>query len=137
MTQYNNTDEYNSIQTGDTVYVSGLPGKSFSFINNKHGFVKDILLTTTMGRISYVAQVVLYSTNEAYFINFEYLFKVGNNMNQADIKAIVWEEDPLNHYIIKKDIVECGMVVDDHGQYLAVCTDISERKHVFLFSGIN
>jgi len=136
MTRYNDTDEYNSIQTGDTVYISGLPGKSYSFINNKYGFVKDILLTNADGRISYVAHVELFSNKEAYFINFEYIFKMGR-MNQSDIKSIIWEDSPFNHYIMKKEIIDAAVVRDDHNQIFGLCTDAYGRKHVFLFSGIN
>lgn len=137
MIEFNNTDEFNSIETGNTVYVSGLPGKNFSFINNKHGIVKDIYLTCENEKISYVAEVVLFSDNNSYFVNFDYIFKVGNKINYADIKSLVWEEDPFNHYIMKKNIVNCQVMQDENGQSMAVCEDTSNRKHVFLYSGIN
>jgi hypothetical protein len=137
MIEYNNTDEFNSIETGNTVYISGLPGKPYSYVNNKHGRVKDIYLTCENGRISYTAKVQLYSDNEEYFVNFDYLFKVGTKMNYADIKSLIWEENPFNHYVIKKELVECHPMQDENGQLLAVCSDRQKRKHVFLYSGIN
>lgn len=138
MIDFNNTDEFNSIETGNTVYVSGLPGKNFSFINNKHGIVKNIYLTCENQKISYVAEVVLFGETDSHFINFDYIFKVGRKMNYADIKSLVWEEEsPFNHYVMKKNLISCQVMQDENGQLMAVCNDNAYRKHVFLYSGIN
>jgi len=58
-------------------------------------------------------------------------------MNDIDIKSIVWETNPFDHYIHKKNIVESYPFMDENGQIMAVCNDIDNRKHVFLYSGIN
>lgn len=137
MMEYNNTEEYNSIQTGNTVYISGLHGKNHSFVNNKYGYVKDILMMMKERRLSYIAHVVLIPSNEECFVNFEYIFKVGRNLNDIDAKAIAWEDNPLNHYIFKKNLIEINPFHDENDQLLAVCTDINGRKHVLLCSGIN
>lgn len=134
---YNNTEEYNSIQTGNTVYISGLPGKNRSIFNNKYGYVKDILITCKNGQLSYVANVVLYHNNEECFVNFDYIFKIGRVFNNLDVKSIVWEENPISHYIYKKNLIDLHSFHDENGQLLAVCNDIYERKHVLLCSGIN
>lgn len=135
--EYNNTDEFNAIETGNTVYISGLPGKTNSLINNKHGYVKDIYLNCKNNRISYMAKVVLAESKEECFINFDYIFKVGKKMNNADIKSLIWEENPFTHYVIKKNLVDSHPMQDENGQFLAVCEDTEGRKHVFLYSGIN
>ena len=135
--EYNNTDEFNSIETGNTVYISGLPGKTDLFLNNKHGSVKDIYLTSENSKISYIAKVRLHANGEDYFVNFDYIFKVGRKMNRADINSIIWEENPFNHYVMKKNLVDCHPMQDENGQLMAVCTDFNQRKHVFLYSGIN
>jgi len=77
MINYNDTDEFNSIETGNTVYISGLPGKNYSFINNKIGIIKDIFLTCENGKISYVAEIIIQNETESSFVNFEYIFLVG------------------------------------------------------------
>lgn len=136
MIEYNNTDEFNSIETGNTVYISGLPGKNYSYVNNKYGYVKDIYLTFEGGRINYSAKVILFSDNNEYFVNFDYIFKMGK-MNNADIQSLIWEENPFNHYVIKKNLVECYALQDENGQRIAVCSDSEKRKHVFLYSGVN
>jgi hypothetical protein len=120
--RYNDTDEFNSIETGNTVYISGLPGKNFSLINNKHGLVKDIYLTYDNNRISYMARILLIENNEECIVNFDYIFKVGHKMN---------------HYVIKKNLKDCYPMQDENGQLLAICNDFEGRKHVFLYSGIN
>lgn len=135
--QFNDTEEYNSIQTGNTVYISGLPGKNHSFVNNKYGYVKDILLSCKNGRINYVAQVVLFSNNEECFVEFSYIFKVGKDLNDLDAKAIVWEENPIQYYKYKKNLVDIQPLPDENGQLLAICNDLYGRKHVLLCSGIN
>jgi hypothetical protein len=135
--QYNDTDEYNSIRTGNTVYISGLPGKSNSFINNKYGYVEEIFLSCKNKTFNYVAKIVLFSTNESHFVDFSYIFKIGKNLNDLDAKAIIWEENPMMHYKYKKNLVDCHPLQDENGQLLAICNDIYGRKHVFLYSGIN
>jgi hypothetical protein len=135
--RYNDTDEFNSIETGNTVYISGLPGKNFSLINNKHGLVKDIYLTYDNNRISYMARILLIENNEECIVNFDYIFKVGHKMNNFDIKSIIWEENPFDHYVIKKNLKDCYPMQDENGQLLAICNDFEGRKHVFLYSGIN
>jgi len=137
MINYNDTDEYNSIETGNTVYISGLPGKNYSFINNKIGIIKDIFLTCDNGKISYVAEIIMQNETESSFVNFEYIFQVGKKLNDTDIKSIIWEANPFDHYIHKKNIVESYPFLDENGQIMAVCNDIDNRKHVFLYSGIN
>ncbi len=137
MIQYNNTNEFNSIETGNTVYISGLPGKNYSYVNNKHGKVKEIYLTCEGTKISYAAKVILSDSKEEIFVNFDYIFKVGKGMNSSDIKSIVWEENPFNHYVIKNELIDCYPMQDENGQLMAVCTDVHNRKHVFLYSGIN
>jgi len=135
--KYNDTDEFNSIETGNTVYISGLPGKNYSLINNKHGIVKDIYLTCENNRISYTARVVLVHDNEECIVNFDYIFKVGRKMNNADIKSLIWQENPFDHFVIKKNLIDCQPMQDENGQLLAICNDYEKRKHVFLYSGIN
>jgi len=137
MIEYNNTDEFNSIETGNTVYISGLPGKSRSQINNKYGYVKEIYLTMENGRITYSAKIYLFKDQTEHIVNFDYIFKIGKKMNYADIKSLIWEENPFNHYVIKKELVDCHPMQDENGQLLAVCSDNKNRKHVFLYSGIN
>lgn len=137
MINYNDTDEYNSIETGNTVYISGLPGKNNSFLNNKIGIVKDILLTCDNGKISYLAKIIMQNETEPSFINFEYIFLIGKKMSDGDIKSIVWEENPFDHYIHKRGIVLSYPFLDEYGQIMAVSNDINDRKHLFLYSGIN
>lgn len=137
MNNFNDTDEFNTIETGNTVYISGLPGKNFSFINNKHGIVRDIFLTCDNGKITYVAEVILNNETEPNFVNFDYIYQVGKKMNDSDMKSIMWLETPFDHYIMKKDIVESYPMLDENGQIMAFSTDINERKHIFLYSGIN
>jgi hypothetical protein len=137
MIEFNKTNEFNSIETGNTVYVSGLYGKNTSYINNKHGIVKNIYLTCDKGRITYSAEIeFLFDASTTCFINFDYIFKVGK-LNNADIKSLIWEENPINYYILKKNLVECYPMHDENGQLLAVCNDFEGRKHIFLYSGIN
>lgn len=133
---YNDTEEYNSIETGNTVYISGLPGKNYSFLNNRFGKVKEILLTCTNHNITYVAKVILTPTNEEVFVNFDYIFKI-KNLNKVDAKAIVWEENAMDHYVHKKLLTQIQPIHDENGQMLAICSDIYSRKHVFLCSGVN
>lgn len=133
---YNNTEEYNGIQTGNTVYISGLPGKNHSYVNNKFGYVKDILLTCTNRNITYVAHVVLTPSNEECFVNFDYIYKV-KNLNKIDAKAIAIKEDALSHYIQKKYLIDIHPIHDENGQLLAISNDLYGRKHVFLCSGLN
>lgn len=139
--EYNNTDEYNSIRTGCTVYISGLPGKSYSFVNNRYGWVKEVLLVSEDRKVSYVAQVVLFpkgdSPEDIAYVNFDYIFKIGKNFNDADAKAIIWEENPMTHYIFKKNLIDVQPIHDENGQLLAVCNDLYGRKHLLLCSGIN
>ena len=133
---YNNTEEYNSIQTGNTVYISGIPGANYSFCNNKYGWVKEILLTCTNRNLTYVAHVVLTPSNEEVFVNFDYVFKI-KNLNNFDARAIAWEENAINHYINKKNLIDVHPIHDENGQLLTICTDIFQRKHVLLCSGVN
>lgn len=139
--EYNDTDEYNSIRTGCTVYISGLPGKSYSFLNNRYGYIKDILLTYNDKNCSYVAQVVLYPKGnyqeDIAYINFDYIFKISNILNNSDAKAIIWEENPVNHYIYKKNLINVHSFRDEYGQLLAVSNDIYGRNHLLLCSGVN
>jgi hypothetical protein len=94
-------------------------------------------LTCDNGKISYVAEVILQNETESSFINFEYIFLIGKKMNDTDIQSIIWEANPFDHYIIKKNIIESYPFLDENGQIMAVSNDIDNRKHVFLYSGIN
>lgn len=133
---YNNTEEYNNIQTGNTVYISGIPGKNYSFCNNKYGWVKEILLTSNNRNFSYVAQVVLTPSNEEIFVNFDYVFKI-KNLNNFEIRTLAWEEDMMNSYIKKKNFIDLHSFHDENGQLLTLCTDIYKRKYLLLCSGVN
>jgi hypothetical protein len=139
--EYNDTDEYNSIRTGSTVYISGLPGKSYSFVNNRYGYVKEVLLLCENRKISYVAQIVLFakgdSPEDIAYVNFDYIFRINTKFNDADVKAIIWEENPMIHYVFKKNLTEIEAIHDENGQSMAVCTDLYGRKHLLLCSGNN
>jgi hypothetical protein len=135
MIRYNDTDEFNSIETGHTVYISGLPGKSYSYINNKYGVVKDIFITCHNQVISYVAKVEIDS--EFFFVNFDYIFRVGHKLNDYDIKNLIFEEEPFNYYISKKELIYTQPIFDENNQIMGVSSDINDRKYVFLYSGIN
>ena len=133
---YNNTEEYNSIQTGNTVYISGIPGKNYSFCNKKYGWVKEILLTSTNRNVTYVVKVVLIPSGDIVFVNFDYVFKI-KNLNKFDAMSIASEENAMNHYVIKKNFVNIHPFYDENGQLLTLCTDIFGRKHLLLCSGLN
>lgn len=138
MCSYNDTEEFNTIETGNTVYVSGLPGKNYSFINNKVGTVKEIYLTSDNDKISYVAEIILWMDNQPYFVNFDYVFLMKKTIhNTADIKCLLNKEIPFNHYIEKKNLIDTYPIIDENGQIMAICLDNYARNYVFLYSGIN
>lgn len=137
MIQFNDTDEYNSIRTGITVYISGLFGQNSLFLNNQSARVKDILVSVKDTHYTYVAQVTLTKNNSNCFINFDYIFKVGKELNNADIKSLIWYDNPFDYYIDKKKLVKTNFIRDEHGQLIGLGTDRKNRTHAFLYSGIN
>lgn len=137
MIQFNNTNEFNSIKTGDTVYISGLPGRTYKLLNNKLGWIKNIFIHRDQLRLKYTAEVFVPKDNTSYIVDFDYIYRVGGDMNKADISNMVWEADPFTYFMKKNNIVECIPMQDEHGQHLAICTDNQNRRHVFLYSGAN
>jgi hypothetical protein len=139
MIRYNDIEEFNGIQTGDTVFISGLLGKHHSIINNKYGFLKDIYMSHDQkkNKINYVGEIELLSNKEIHFINFDYIFKIGKNLNRNDINSMLWVDDPYTHFIFKKDLIDSHPMIDEHGQILSVGTAKNNTKYVFLFSGVN
>jgi hypothetical protein len=133
---YNNTEEYNTIQTGNTVYISGIPGKNYFYCNNKYGWVKEILLTSTNRNLTYVAQVVLTPSGEEVFVNFDYIYRV-KTLNKSDAHAIASIENPIEHYSHKKNFIDVHPFHDENGQLLSLCTNIFGRKYLLLCSGVN
>lgn len=137
MIRYNDTDEFNSIETGNTVYVSGIYSKNLSKINNKFGIVKDIFITKNQiaNSISYVAKLEIES--EIYFVNFDYIYKLRDKFDYNLLNNLIYEEEPFNFIIFKRDLVENNLVFDDNGQTMCLSTDSNLRNYVFLFSGLN
>lgn len=137
MTSLNNTDEYNGIETGNTVFVSGLIGKNYSFINNRYGIVKDIYLTSDNNKISYIAEIEFHGDKDPYFVNFDYIYKIGKKLNNQALNDIIFYHNPYDYYIEKKRIIETHPLTDENGQIVGVGIDSNYRTHFFLYSGIN
>lgn len=134
---FNDTEEYNGIETGNTVYVSGLIGKNHMFINNRYGIVKDIYLTTDNRKVSYVAEIEFQGDSESYFVNFDYIYKIGKKLNNHILNDLIFYENPYDFFVDKKNIIETHPIIDENGQIFCVGIDCNYRNNFFLYSGIN
>ncbi len=126
------------VETGNTIFISGLHGEKYNFINNKYGIVKDIYVQSDLGYVMYLADVELIETKERYSINFDFIYKIDSDIQvENPIQHLISIENPMLYYVNKKTIVDIAPMFDELGQYLSLSKDIKGKTYVSLLSGIN
>ncbi len=128
----------NGVETGNTIYISGLYGEKYNFINNKYGIVKSIYIQNDLEHIMYLADIELIETKQIYSVNFDFIYKI-ESIKQVEnpIQHLISIENPLLYYVNKKGITDVAPMFDELAQYLALSKDKNGKSYVFLLSGIN
>jgi hypothetical protein len=135
---FNINEDIDRIETGNTVYISGLHGKEFKFINNKYGTVKSIYVRHDGTQLAHIADIELLNTKKIYSVNLDFIYKLTiNNCVDNMVQHVVTVDNPMIYYIKKKSLIKTVCFFDELGQYTSLCTDLKGKSHVLLFSGVN
>lgn len=136
--RYDINEEIDRIESGNTVYIAGLHGIEFKFINNKYGTVKNLYVRHDGKQIVHVADVELLDSKKIYSVNFDFIYKLNQEVVVDNVvQHIVTIDNPFIYYVRKKQLISSMSLFDEFGQYICMANDKSGKSHVILFSGIN
>jgi hypothetical protein len=138
------TNKGHDIQTGDTVFISGLYGKKLLYLNNKVAKVINILLSHEEARKHFLAYVELIEEPEdgkkrRHFVNFDFIYKITDVPKLAPMlqESIQYEDNFFQYFEVRNKIIDFNVMYDEHYQMIGTATDIYGRLHAFLISGVN
>lgn len=135
---FNINEDIDRIESGNTVYISGLHGSEFKFINNKYGKVKSIYVRHDGTQLAHIADIELLDSKKIYSVNLDFIYKLSTS-NGVDnmVQHVVTVDNPFIYYIKKKQIIKSVCFFDELGQYMTLCNDLNGKSYALLFSGVN
>lgn len=136
--RYDINEEIDRIESGNTVYIAGLHGIEFKFINNKYGKVKNLYVRHDGKQIVHVADIELLENKKIYSVNLDFIYKISLDVVVDNVvQHIMTIDNPFIYYVRRKQLISSMSLFDEFGQYISVSNDKTGKSHVILFSGIN
>jgi hypothetical protein len=121
------------IKEGDKVLIAGFYGDEMNFVNNKLGYVKNIILIDHLVSLSLAATIQI-TPMVALPLNYLYLY---NTKDLLEFDELLMSSQFLPKFLQLKKIKEVIFNVDSEGNHIALCKSDNNIAHYLAISTLN